>query len=298
MSRAAAATATVVPPSYTDVDIHTHRLEALEVDATLATVSLSATETRVEACRLLLRQFCQANNIANLLILNDGQVDIESCGSIAGSDASSIHPYSLLYVSSNHAPEAIKKLLQQQTEKKLLSNVYIVITECRLYPTLVEHIVRACPYIRYWDAVNSSVLNPRVLSAWHTLLHLNTLKLSLLNCMNLDVCRHLLMFSTFNPIQRLLIVGSDSHSRDAVEQMCHVIRTMPFLAHFAYTEIYALRASDNDTRVHLTHPVYELIPHKWAVRANEEANGSLGSQFERLQIQPIGMQALVAEVLV
>lgn len=289
------------PLKCTDDDVHNHPLNGDEVDSTLRSAVLLACDTRYNQCRLLLDAFCALNNISYLVCIDNGLVEKKVYAPSSGS--SSVHPYGLLYVSSE----------QRTTRSELFSqllpefNVHIVVSECRLYPSLVETITRAYPRIRYWDAVNSTVLNPRVVAAWQSLTHLNTLKLSLLNCMEPTVCRAQLTHWPTNHIQRLLILGGVNHDRDTVFHDTIVSR-FPYLVHFANTALYVPIGTSDGSRVHITSPAYTVHPKPWMRRTggsrdsvaydDEAVDTVLRAQFQSMQVQLIGTQTLVAEVCV
>lgn len=295
--------ASVNLPSYMDDDVHRHQLDGSQVDSTLLTVPKSSTETRQEQCNRLLSEFCSVNNVAYLITIDNGNLETQTFPSSVGS-AAAVHPYGLLYITANQKPSA--KLTGQLMRPEY--NVYIVISECRLYPELIEAIVRACPRVRYWDAVNSSVLSPRVVSAWQRLIHLNTLKLSLLNCMDRAVCRAQLMHWPTNHLQRLMILGDSNHHKD-IELHDTIVKRYPYLVHFANTALYTPYGggggggATDGVQVHLASPSYEVCPKPWARSVDDEAaaaefSATLTNEFHKLQIQIIGAQALVAEVCV
>lgn len=295
------------PPSYTDNDIHGHQLNGSQVDATLGTVPTIHTESRLDQCRRLLGEFCSVNGVAHLITIDDDRVETETFASGAtGGDSAAVCPYGLLYITANQKPAAgaTRAALIRALEPRF--NVHIVISECRLYPTLVDAVVQACPRVRYWDAVNSIVLSPRVLSAWQTLAHLNTLKLSLLNSMDQPVCRAQLIHWHTNHLQRLLLLGDSKHLDDT-ELSQAIAARYPYLVHFANLALYTPTGAYDGTQVHMTSPTYSVHAKPWArctaaatVYDDELAAASttLNQEFHRLQIQVIGAQALVAEVCV
>lgn len=304
--------ATVVgPPAYSDDVIHRHVLVSDELDSTLQLVMVSVARSRTEECIEILKTFCRDNGIEHFLVVNNDVVAVTT----TGGGGRVVEPYGLLYVPSNQAPNALRDEprsefgavdVQRRLDPKY--NVRIVITECRLYPSLVESIVRAYPCIRYWDAVNSSVLNPRVMSAWHTLLHLNTLKLSLLNCVDPSICRVQLMHWPTNHLQRLLVLGTAKEDKELCE---HIRVFYRYLVHFAYLFLYPHETPAGPLLVHMTTPQYDVVFKPWMRRSetcpddayDEESvpttlSKSLRDHFDACKIQVIGDSALVAEVLV
>jgi len=298
--------ATTEPPNYTDDDIHLHQLDGSQVDATLGTVLSTNAESRLDQCRRLFGEFCSVNGVAYLIIIDNDRVETETFTTAATGDSAAVCPYGLLYITANQTPSAAATRASLISSLKPEFNVHIVISECRLYPSLVDAVVQACPRVRYWDAVNSIVLSPRVLSAWQTLVHLNTLKLSLLNAVDRHVCRAQLMHWHTNHLQRLLVLGDSKHIGDT--ELSDAITTRyPFLVHFANLALYTPMGAYDGTQVHITSPSYTTHPKPWArctaaatVYDDELAatSATLNEEFHRLQIQIIGAQALVAEVCV
>lgn len=306
-----AASAAAAPPSYSDNDIHLHQLDGSQIDATLGTVPTTNTESRLDQCRRLFGEFCSVNSIAYLVTIDLDRVEFENTStSTSASDSTAVHPYGMLYITANQIPATTTTTTASRTALlealKPEWNVHIVISECRLYPTLVEAVVQAYPRVRYWDALHSIVLSPRVLSAWQTLTHLNTLKLSLLNCMDRNVCRAQLMHWHTNHLQRLLLLGDSKHHSDT-DLSDTIAARYPYLVHFANLGLYTPMGAYDGTQVHITNPTYTVHPKPWArctaaatVYDDELAanSASLNEEFHRLQIQIIGAQALVAEVRV
>jgi hypothetical protein len=302
-----ATAANAEPPSYSDNDIHRHQLDGLQVDATLGTVPTINTESRLDQCKRLFGEFCSVNGVAHLVTIDNDRVEYEKMASAGYESASAaVYPYGLLYITANQMPSAAATRTALIAELKPEWNVHIVISECRLYPTLVEAVAQACPRIRYWDALNSIVLSPRVMSTWQTLAHLNTLKLSLLNSVDRHVCRAQLMHWHTNHLQRLLLLGDSKHHADT--ELSDAITTRyPYLVHFANLALYTPMGAYDGTLVHITSPSYTVHPKPWArctaaatVYDDELAatTATLNEEFHRLQIQVIGAQALVAEVCV
>lgn len=303
-SASAAAAAAAEPPNYTDDDIHLHQLDGSQVDATLSTVPTVNTESRLDQCRRLLGEFCRVNGVAHFVTIDNGRVEFETTSAYV-SDSTAVYSYGMLYITANQMPATTRVALIRALKPEW--NVHIVISECRLYPTLVDAVVQACPRIRYWDAINSIVLSPRVMSSWQTLAHLNTLKLSLLNSVDRHVCRAQLMHWHTNHLQRLLLLGDSKHHADT--ELGEAITTRyPYLVHFANLALYTPMGAYDGTQVHITNPTYTVHPKPWArcttttaaVYDDELAANSatLNEAFHRLQIQIIGAQALVAEVCV
>jgi hypothetical protein len=290
------------PLQCTDNVVHTHPLDSSELDSTLRSVSVATFETRLERCRTLLDAFCTQNNISYLVFIDNGCVDVKRYAPTGGS---SVHPYGLLFISSNQTPfQTFRSEMFNALTPEL--NIHIVVSECRLYPSLVETVVRAYPRIRYWDAVNSSVLNPRVMAAWQSLAHLNTLKLSLLNCLEPTMCRAQLTHWPTNHIQRLLVLGGKQHECDT--EFCNqIVERFQFLVYFAYTSLYIQGDASDGSLVHITSPPYTVCPKPWMRRISglhdvayddETVLTVLHQEFQTLQIQQIGTQTLLAEVCV
>jgi hypothetical protein len=274
------------PPSYTDESIHRHVLVSEELDSSLQLVPVRFSRSRTEECIDILKTFCRNNAIDYFLVVNNDVVEVTATGSLS---ARAIAPYGLLYVPPNQSPGALRDEPRAEfsdVPHKLDSryNVRIVVTECRLYPSLVESIVRSFPNIAYWDAVNSNVLNPRVMAAWHTLTHLNTLKLSMLNCVDANVCRVQLMHWPTNHLQRLLVLGTLGEDRE----LCEHIRTFfQYLTHFSYMALFPHETPTGRLLTHFTDPQYQVLRKPWMSDANSDDGGGSGTSVTSTSLREL-----------